>query len=267
MRFPLNRGRGRQRGQSMTEFAVVMPIMLILIAFGLDFGRAFLGWVTLNNVAREAANFASANADAWNSVNPNAAAQAEYDRLIAADAAGIDCVLPSPLPAPSFPNGPDGPNALGAPVRATITCQFGFITPVGWIMSFVNVPNSVGDRIPMTATAAFPIRQGVIEGIPVEATVPTPSPSPTPTPDPSASPTPSPTTTPEPQCAVPNLLNVKAVNAQQAWNAAGFTILPVVFDPLLPARPPNGGGNIRSQSIPAGQIRPCLTTGITVTWT
>ena len=51
--------RQRSRGQSVVEFALMLPIFLILIFGGIDFGRVFLGWINLNNTARIAANYAA----------------------------------------------------------------------------------------------------------------------------------------------------------------------------------------------------------------
>ena len=47
------------------EFALTVPLALLMILFGLDFGRVFLGWVSLNQAAREAANYAAMNPTAW----------------------------------------------------------------------------------------------------------------------------------------------------------------------------------------------------------
>src|SRR3954454_11321063 len=72
------------RGQSLVEFAISAPVVLLMVLFGIDFGRVFLGWVALTNAVREAANFAALNPTAWNSPG-NPAAQAEYVRLITAE--------------------------------------------------------------------------------------------------------------------------------------------------------------------------------------
>jgi hypothetical protein len=53
--FIRRRQRRRSRGQSLVEFALILPIFL-LILFGLfDLGRAVYAWSTINNAAREAA--------------------------------------------------------------------------------------------------------------------------------------------------------------------------------------------------------------------
>jgi hypothetical protein len=51
----LFRHRERSRGQSLVEFALILPVFLLLL-FGLfDMGRAVYYWSTINNAAREAA--------------------------------------------------------------------------------------------------------------------------------------------------------------------------------------------------------------------
>ena len=49
----------RARGQSMVEFALVLPIFAILLFGIIDFGRYVFTANALNNGAREAARFAS----------------------------------------------------------------------------------------------------------------------------------------------------------------------------------------------------------------
>ena len=269
--------RRRTRGQSLVEFALVLPVTLLLISFGVDFGRVFLGWVDLNNVVRDAANFAAENPTAWNTVNPDTAAQAAYARLVTNDASGINCTLPSSIPPPVFVGGSDAEQPIGTPVTVSISCTFSVITPM--------VGAVLGGGVPVTASAAYPSRSGVILNLPTPTPSPSPSPTPSPTPSPSPSATPSdsptsspsatpsatpspsasPTPTPTPMCTIPNFHNVKAENVTAIWTAAGFT-MPIVFSPLAPGSWPNGGGNTTDQSITAGLSRPCTTTAITITW-
>ena len=51
------RRRERSRGQSLVEFALVLPILLLLVLITVDFGRALYGWVVLQNSARIAAKW------------------------------------------------------------------------------------------------------------------------------------------------------------------------------------------------------------------
>lgn len=53
--------RNRSRGQSMVEFALVLPIMLFLMAIAIDFGRLFYAYVAVQNAAKEGALYGSRN--------------------------------------------------------------------------------------------------------------------------------------------------------------------------------------------------------------
>jgi hypothetical protein len=244
-RAPEGRPRRQARlGQSLAEFALTVPMALLMVLFGLDFGRVFLGWVSLNQAAREAANYAAMNPEAW-TLPYNLSVQAEYARLVTTEASQINCTLVAPVPDPTFPSG----TGIGSPAVVELDCGFSLITPMIGVLT--------GNPIPVSASAAFPIRSGNIEGVPAASAVPaTPAPSatPTPTPDPGPTPTPAPTpgpgATPTPtpgptaaptpapsptpaMCTVISLLNVQSNKAQGNWIAAGFTGT-VVFVPLVP---------------------------------
>jgi TadE-like protein len=275
----LDHARPRRRdgrlGQSLPEFALTLPMVLLLVLFGVDFGRVFLGWVTLTNAVREGANFAAINPTAWGP-ETNLVAQAEYRRLMLAETADINCTLPSPMPAPSFPSG----TGIGSPAVVAITCRFGVITPI------VNL--LVGNEVSVTASSAFPIRTGTIMGVPVASPSPSPSPAPsasvdpsatpdpgssaapseapTPTPDPGPSggpaptpgptpaPTASPTPTPPPTCTVPNI-NGNSRNAVSQWTVAGFTAANLIFSPLVPPH-----YSVKYQSLTAYTVALCSST-------
>lgn len=54
--------RDHRRGQTLAEFAITLPILLILIFGIIEFGRIFQAWVTIQNSARTAVRFASTGA-------------------------------------------------------------------------------------------------------------------------------------------------------------------------------------------------------------
>lgn len=239
------------RGQSLVEFAISAPVLLLMILFGIDFGRVFLGWVTLANAVREAANFAALNPTAWN-VPGNPAAQAEYVRLITTETSGINCAMPGTPPDPTFPAGVD----IGSPAVAGITCQFTLITPL--------IGNIIGSPIDVSASASFPIRSGAIAGVPGGGVLPTAGPTVLPTPSfiptPSAIATVAPTPTPVPMCTVPNLKNKdSAVAVGTYWVPAGFSASNLVFSPLVPPH-----YKIKTQSLTFNSSVPCTST-MTVT--
>ncbi len=61
MHRPFRRGGHRQRGQGLTEFALVIPIFLLIVVALFDLGRAVFAYNTLTNAAREGARIAIVN--------------------------------------------------------------------------------------------------------------------------------------------------------------------------------------------------------------
>lgn len=230
-----------------------------MVLFGVDFGRVFLGWVTLNNAAREAADYASIYPTAWGTPG-NPAAQDEFDRLITAEAAQSNCQLPEALPDPQFPNGID----IGSPTVVEITCQFSLITPL--------IGNILGSPIDVSASASFPVRNGAIAGIPTGGTLPSIGPPGPTSPPTTAAPTTPPTTaapttppatsapTTAPMCTVPNLKNKDSSEAIASyWVPAGFEASKLLFSPLVPPH-----YKIKTQSIAFNSSVACSST-MTVT--
>jgi Flp pilus assembly protein TadG len=250
---PSRRGRRLRldpRGQGLVEFAIAFPVVMLMIAFGVDFGRVFLGWVTLNNAVREAANFAAINPGAFQSP-VDLTVQAEYRRMITSEVQDINCTMPATLPDPTYPSG----RSLGSPAVVAITCRFSLITPV--------ISNILGNQINVSASASFPVRAGAINGVPVGGTLPSFSTTTTTTTTTTTATTTSSTTTttttttttaptPVPNCIVPDLVNVQTTQATGRWTNAGFAANNLAFNPLVP---PNY--KIRSQSETAGRSIPC----------
>lgn len=57
------KGRDGEKGQSLAEFAMVVPIFLILVFAIVDFGMGFHAWITVTNAAREGARIGAVGAD------------------------------------------------------------------------------------------------------------------------------------------------------------------------------------------------------------
>ena len=156
MHRPIRQRRGRkppERGQTLAEFAIVLPVLMLIVLIGIDFGRAFFSWVTLTNAARIAANYAATNP---NEAYPSAA----YTTLVTNDAANaLTTVCPiSGTFNPTFIDGPDA-NAttrdLGDSVQVSITCNFAVLTPI--------IGAIVGSPLPIGANAVFPMRTGAFQ--------------------------------------------------------------------------------------------------------
>ena len=52
----------QRKGQTLIEFAITLPVLLVLIFGIIEFGRIFQAWISIQNAAREAARYASTGA-------------------------------------------------------------------------------------------------------------------------------------------------------------------------------------------------------------
>lgn len=75
----LRRVRTSETGQTLVEFSMVLPLLLILIFAILDFGRAMYSWSVLSNAAREGGRTAAIGGTTT-----------EVDAAINAAATGLD---------------------------------------------------------------------------------------------------------------------------------------------------------------------------------
>jgi len=66
--FALLRRKGKSRGQSLAEFALIFPLLALLLFALLDLGRAVYMYNTLANAARQGARVAAVNQNAGNGV-------------------------------------------------------------------------------------------------------------------------------------------------------------------------------------------------------
>jgi hypothetical protein len=148
-------GRSRSRGQSLVEFALILPILLLLTLIAVDFGRVYLGWINLQNMTRIAANFAADNAA--NMDKGDAATVAKYRNQINSDASASNCPLAPGQPAkPTYQDVDSDPGiGLGDRASVTLVCRFHVITP---LISFI-----VGSNLNVTASAVFPVKQAIVE--------------------------------------------------------------------------------------------------------
>ena len=116
---------------------MALPVLLFLTLIALDFGRVYLGYINLQNMARIAANYAANNPDAWGSA-ADAAVQTRYESQILGDAVGEQlrpaasraASRSSPIRRSSTATATASTTGLGDSVRVQLSCEFAVITPV-----------------------------------------------------------------------------------------------------------------------------------------
>lgn len=138
--------RRNARGQSLVELALVLPVLLLIVMFALDFGRAFYSWVTITNATRVGANYAASHPD---EVYPNN----DYRDAVQAEALNAICPVVPGTYNPTFIDGPDAGTFnrdLGDSAQVAVSCSFRILTPI--------VGTIVGYGLNMSASSTFPIR-------------------------------------------------------------------------------------------------------------
>jgi len=190
LRVPTTGTTLRAKGQALVEFVIVVPLLMLLLLGAIDFGRGFLGWLTINNMARVGANYAAMNPDGWPT---NPIKQATYASLIAANSGTLNCTLDNPNPIPFF-GASRNPGDL---VRVEIDCYFTVATP---LMDIV-----VGSPLKLSASSTFPITGGCIANCGAGPAIP-----------------PAPGTTDDGCRTAPFLVGLSVDGARAAWLTAGF---------------------------------------------
>jgi Flp pilus assembly protein TadG len=107
------RTRRRPRGQSLAEFALILPLLLTFLGATVDFARLFHGWITLQSATRAAAEYA-----ATNTANSTSALT---------EARKVVCVQTQNLP--GFQAG------AGSPPTSTETCTAPSVSIVSYTLS------------------------------------------------------------------------------------------------------------------------------------
>ena len=123
--------KGCDRGAALVEFAILLPVLLLLVCGIIDFGRALNAQITLTQAAREGARVdsvcnATANANCGTTVQ---------NRTVAA-ATGLHPAL-----APGLVSVTTCAQSAGQGVNATVTINsypFTFVTPIGAIAKLVG---------------------------------------------------------------------------------------------------------------------------------
>ena len=110
-----------ERGQSIVEMAIALPLLLLLTMAVVDFGRAYNNYIVVTNASREGARFGSRFPQNLDGIRGAA--------LLEASNSGI------PLAAGNVTRTfPRGSSAAGFPISVTVT--YSFPTILGGIAGF-----------------------------------------------------------------------------------------------------------------------------------
>lgn len=192
------RARERSRGQSLVEFALILPVFMLFFATTLDLGRLAMSQLSIENAAREGAfQAATTPADFDNTKGCPADGKSNLvvcRVLLEAKASGVT-IAPGDITLTCSPSG--CATGLGNRVTVSVVGHFQLLTPIlaGFFggsqnITFAKTATNQIETLPAPTGAA--------------AATPSPTPSPSPSPSASASASASPAPTATPQCTVPS---------------------------------------------------------------
>jgi hypothetical protein len=129
-----------QQGQSMIEFALILPLMVLVIAGIFDLGRAFYSSITITNSAREGARYGT--------LNPKDSAGIKAAAVLEAQNSGISLTNANvSLSCPPNLMPPTGCNR-GQPLRVTISYTYDDMIFRFFFPSGINMQRYVEMQIP-----------------------------------------------------------------------------------------------------------------------
>ena len=135
------------RGQSLVEFALILPVLVILVLGIIDFGMGLRSYISLTNATREGARFAAVG-------NPAGAYPIDCNGTTNTSVIGRVCVALEGLDlndlqnvAASFPNG----QSPGESVVVSANFHYQFITPLPDFVDFFSA-GSLPEYINMDAS-------------------------------------------------------------------------------------------------------------------
>jgi Flp pilus assembly protein TadG len=111
----LRRRSNRTSGQAIVEFALLLPILIIIVLGIIEFGRLWMTMITLSSAAREGARVAAVTAPSQTQV------EAAVNRVL--DAAGLSEAAAITI------SGPNDENEVAVTVEITYNVLTGSIVP------------------------------------------------------------------------------------------------------------------------------------------
>jgi Flp pilus assembly protein TadG len=144
-RFKRGKEKG-EKGQSLAEFVMVLPIFLILVFAIIDFGLGFHAWLTVTNSAREGARIGSVRAPASGACDNNPSTLAtNIDCRVRETADSLDQAKLTVTIA-------NAQGTAGSSVVVDVDYDYDLITPLDSLLGLIS-GGSVGPTLQFSSTA------------------------------------------------------------------------------------------------------------------
>jgi Flp pilus assembly protein TadG len=138
---------GPEDGASLVEFALVLPVLVLLLFGMLDFGKAFNYWIDETHLANEGARWAVVNRNpGGGSLQQYLVDQATTDELRNGGTASIASPAEVCI---SFPNGTSN---VGDPVLVTVSATYNWLPVIGLDTAQTTITGSSHMRLEAVPT-------------------------------------------------------------------------------------------------------------------
>ncbi len=128
------KGAGDEKGQGLVEFALILPVFLVLLFALVDFGRGYQAWIEVTNASREGARVGAVGGTA-----------AEIEARARAAAASLN---PGSLSVSSTNVG----GTPGTSVVVTVRYNFALITPLSPLLGVLS-GGAIGTTFTLTSAS------------------------------------------------------------------------------------------------------------------
>ncbi len=152
----------RRSGQAVVEFALIVPLLFLIMVIIIDFGRALYIQVALQNGAREGARYGTVHptlVTSFDKVNPDNIvyrASTEPAATVPTSNVTVTCTTPAGISTTALMTGKQVADSAfvlcaksGSRLEVRVTAQFAPLTPV--------ISNIVGSSLTLTGDAVMTI--------------------------------------------------------------------------------------------------------------
>jgi Flp pilus assembly protein TadG len=136
-KVPVSKRNRRQRGQSIVELALVIPVFLVLVFGIIDFGLGLRAWITVTNSAREGARIGAVHGtcdEIREQVKATSGGLVTSDEQITIDPP--TCVW-----------------TPGNPVKVTVTYEYNFVTPLAGVLDLLPGETGLGSSLDISSAS------------------------------------------------------------------------------------------------------------------
>lgn len=131
--------------QSLVEFAIILPILLVLIISAIELGRVFFTQIVITNAAREGAYYLTTHA-----LDSSAASNAQLAAETEANNSGIANITISISP-------PSGWNP-GDNIQITVETSVNDLIILGFLGNFLSISSTRYDQFPISSSVEMMVQ-------------------------------------------------------------------------------------------------------------